>query len=75
MPTRVMTAKDLGAFIRAERQRQALTQMDLAALCGVSPRFLGELEHGRSTAGIGRVLRVCSRLGIDVLLQPRGAQP
>ncbi|MBI5542942.1 MAG: helix-turn-helix transcriptional regulator [Deltaproteobacteria bacterium] len=75
LQTRITTAQELGTFIRAERRRQALTQAGLAALCGVSPRFLGEIEHGRSTAGIGRVLRVCSRLGIDLLLEPRGAPP
>ena len=75
MTDRITTADELGALLRAERKRQGLSQVELAALCGVSPRFLGEIEGGRSTAGIGRILRVCSRLGLDLLVTRRGATP
>ena len=65
---------ELGRAIRAERKALGLTQGDLAAASGVSLRFLSELERGRSTAGIGRVLRVLGMLGLEVVLEgPRGA--
>ncbi len=70
----VATTEALRTYLRAERKRQSMTQVELARLCGISPRFLGELENGRSTAGIGRVLRVCARLGIDLMLVKRGEQ-
>lgn len=74
MPTRITAAKELGALVRSERKRQGLTQARLAALSGVSPRLLGELEAGRSTVGLGRVLTLCSRLGLDLLAARRGEQ-
>ena len=74
--------RELGRAIRAERRSLGLTQGDLAAASGVSLRFVSELERGRSTAGIGRVLRVLEMLGLRVELRgpaapgdegPRGA--
>jgi len=74
MSTRIASAKDLGAMVRVERKRQGITQTRLAALTGVSPRLLGELEAGRPTVGIGRVLGICSRLGIDFVAARRGEE-
>jgi transcriptional regulator with XRE-family HTH domain len=74
MSTRIASARELGALVRAERRRQALTQVKLAAICGVSPRLLGELESGRSTVGVGRVIGICARLGVDLFATRRGEQ-
>ncbi|MEE8524878.1 MAG: type II toxin-antitoxin system Y4mF family antitoxin [Thermoanaerobaculia bacterium] len=64
----------LGTIIRTERKALGLTQGDLAAASGVSLRFISELERGRESAGIGRVLHVLDMLGIEVVLEsPMGA--
>lgn len=70
---RVTTTGELGAALRARRKERALTQAQLAALCGVSVRFVSEVERGRPTAGVGLVLRLCARLGLDLSMAPRGA--
>jgi len=62
----------LGAFVRDERKRQGLTQVRLAGLCGVSARLLGELETGRESVGFSRILRICMRLGVDLMAVRRG---
>ena len=62
----ITSVADLGQLIRTERKAQGLTQADLAGASGVSLRFLSELERGRSSAGIGRVLRILHMLGLDV---------
>jgi len=72
MTAKITTARELGELIRTVRKQQGLTQVQLAALCGVSPRFVGELEGGRASAGIGRVFRVCARLGLDLMVEQRG---
>ncbi len=70
----IHSSTELGSSIRAARKAISLTQGDLAAACGVSPRFISELERGRASAGIGRVLRVLNMLGLQVVLEdPRGA--
>lgn len=66
---------ELGALLRARRKEKHLTQTELAGLCGVSVRFVSEVERGRATAGIGLVLRLCARLALDVSVTPREAPP
>ncbi|RLJ22027.1 transcriptional regulator [bacterium endosymbiont of Escarpia laminata] len=63
---------DLGRFVRAHRKEQQATQSEFAALCGVGTRFISELENGKPTIQIGKVLQVLSCLGLEVTLQPRG---
>ncbi|MEM1178683.1 MAG: type II toxin-antitoxin system Y4mF family antitoxin [Acidobacteriota bacterium] len=63
---RLNTVKELGQLIRAQRKAIGLTQSDLADASGVSLRFISELERGRASAGVGRVLHVLQMLGLGV---------
>lgn len=65
------TPAQLGALVRARRKAIAITQVELAALCDVGPRFVGELERGKPTLELGKVLRVLDRLGILLLARTR----
>ncbi|WP_428040612.1 hypothetical protein [Devosia psychrophila] len=40
-------------------------------MAGVGRRFLSELENGKPTAEIGKVLQVLTALGIDMQLKVR----
>lgn len=62
-----MDIETLGAFVRAQRKDQRLTQLEAAELAGVSDRFLRELEHGKPTAEVGKVIDVLSVLGYDLV--------
>lgn len=64
--------KTLGALIREMRKNQSLTQEHLAATSGVGLRFLRELEHGKETCHIGKVLQVMQMLGIEFFAKKRG---
>lgn len=66
---------ELGRLIRRERKRQGLTQIMLAGLAGVGPRLIIEIEKGKESAEIGKVLRVLATLGIDVVAKSRAALP
>jgi transcriptional regulator with XRE-family HTH domain len=48
-----------------------LSQLDAAGLCGVGERFLSELERGKTTAELGKVLQVLNRLGLRIRLDDR----
>lgn len=61
-----MDVNTLGQFVRDQRKRIGLTQVDLADLAGVSDRFLRELEKGKTTAEVGKVITVLSTLGYDL---------
>lgn len=61
-----MDTATLGAFVRQQRKDRGLTQLDVAELAEVSDRFLRELEHGKPSAEIGKVIDVLAVLGYDL---------
>lgn len=63
--------KDVGKIVKQNRKAQGLTQEQLAAACGCGRRFIVELENGKPTCHIGKVLQVLSALGIDLHLSNR----
>jgi HTH-type transcriptional regulator / antitoxin HipB len=63
----------IGTAIRHKRRAIGMRQSELAALAGVGTRFLSELENGKTTAEIGKALRVMQRLGLDLWIEPRGS--
>ena len=67
---RISDAKALGLLIRETRKSQGLTLETLAGLCGLSIRFLSELENGRETCSFVRILRVLETLGIELVAHP-----
>ncbi len=67
--TNLLTTKDIGAAVRRARRAQGLRQPDLAGACGTSIRFISELERGKATAQIGRVLHVLKMLGLHLSLR------
>ncbi|HWA17793.1 MAG TPA: helix-turn-helix transcriptional regulator [Devosia sp.] len=67
----IHNAADLGTFIAERRKRRGLTQQDLADFAGVGRRFLSEIENGKPTAEIGKILRVLIALGSDLVLRDR----
>jgi y4mF family transcriptional regulator len=74
---RVRTSQDIGRLVRQTRKAQSLRQPDLACACGTSIRFIVELEHGKPTAQLAKVLHVLRMLGFHLLLddgETRGPQ-
>jgi len=55
--------KELGSAVREARKRANLTQAELAFTAGVGVRFIGELEGGKSTAQLGKIMQVLAALG------------
>ncbi len=62
----VRSVEDIGGVIRDARLRHGLTQEDLAKDAGVTARWLRAIERGKPGAEIGLILRVISRLGIEI---------
>lgn len=70
--TRVYTTKDLGRAIRARRKELGYTQAFLAEYAGISTSFLSELENGKETVQLNKLLDVISLLGMDLCIMRRG---
>ncbi len=67
----MIDAHKIGNAVRAARKEQGLTQEQLAAMSGVGRRFIIELEDGKESCHLGKVLHVLLTLGIDVQLKSR----
>jgi HTH-type transcriptional regulator / antitoxin HipB len=56
--------------IRRRRLELRLHQDELAALAGVSTRFVHTLEQGKPTLRLDKILAVLGQLGLDLVLEP-----
>lgn len=68
----IHTTKDLGREIKARRKELGYTQSFLASYVGVSTSFLSELENGKETLQINKIMDVMSLLGMDICVVRRG---
>ena len=60
---------ELGQKVRELRRAQKITQTQLAGLANTGIRFISDLENGKETCHIGKVLRVIETLGVDMLIR------
>lgn len=67
----IKTPKDLGFAIRQKRKKDGLSLTDAAALCNVGYRFLSDLENGKPTVRLDKVLQVTQMLGLQLELKER----
>ena len=71
LKNKAVTVADIGTGVRKKRKEDGLTLADAAALCGVGYRFLSDLENGKATVQVGKVLQVLTALGLDVTIEAR----
>lgn len=67
----IHSVSDLGRIVRERRMAMALTQQDLADAAGTGRRFISELETGKASLEIDKVLKVCRYVGIDLFSRVR----
>ena len=69
---RINDTTELGRAIRDRRRELGYTQAFLAEYAGVSASFLSELENGKETIQLGKMMEVMSLLGMDICMIRRG---
>lgn len=69
MPTLIDSPETLGTTVQTARKRLGLTQPQLALAAGVGVRFVVELEAGKPSVRLEKVLSVLHALGGRVLLE------
>jgi y4mF family transcriptional regulator len=62
--------KHIGELVKKVRKQMGATQKDLAMTSGTGLRFIIELEQGKPTSQIGKVLTVLNTLGVTIALTP-----
>ncbi len=64
-------AVELGALVREKRKALRLTQKELADLSHCGPDFLYDLERGKPTVRLDKLVPVLQMLGLRLKVEPR----
>ena len=72
--TPVRSSVELGAVIREQRKRLALKQLDLAGLGNTGNRFIVDVENGKPTVQLQKVLDLMDLLGLEVVVRTKASR-
>jgi len=61
--------QDVAELVRSTRKRQGATQIKLAQMANVGTRFLRDVEDGKESVHIGKLMRILLILGIRMELK------
>jgi y4mF family transcriptional regulator len=64
-----LNSKDIGQAVRQARRNLGVTQKAVALTCATGLRFVGELEQGKPTCQLGKVLTVLNTLNVRLTLE------
>lgn len=64
--------EDISTLVKKRRKELNLTQAECAAFCGVGNRFFSELENGKQSLHLGKVLQVLQTLGLKTTISEKG---
>lgn len=67
----VRSSEQLGEAVRARRKALGLTQLDIAGMGNTGNRFIVELEKGKPTLQLQKVLSMLDLLGLEVVVRPK----
>ena len=65
---KLQTAAEIGTLIRTKRKEQHVSQAVLAGLASVGTRFISDLENGKGTIQIQKLLDVLNALGLGLYI-------
>ncbi|MDD3375246.1 MAG: helix-turn-helix transcriptional regulator [Candidatus Omnitrophica bacterium] len=68
----IKNTKQLGQVIRKRRKELKLTQKEVSDLCNTGNRFISELENGKPTVQLEKVLKIINALGLEVQIVHKG---
>jgi HTH-type transcriptional regulator / antitoxin HipB len=66
-----MTFNELAAVIKWHRKQAKLSQSELALLAGVGKTVVFDIEHGKHTVRVDKLLQVCGALQIELSWKSR----
>ncbi len=68
---KIYTTKELGTQIRNRRKKLGYTQAYIAEYTGLSASFISQVENGKDTAEILKVIKLLNILGLDLIVEER----
>ena len=73
MAIEVQSVSRIGAQVRAARRQRGWSTRAAAERLGLSVRFLNELERGKATARLDKVVQALGGLGLEIAIVPKQA--
>ena len=70
----IRSAAEFGALVREHRKQQGWTQTQLAERCGTGERFIVDLENGKPTVQLQKVLDLMDLLGLEVVVRTKASR-
>lgn len=67
----VHNPSELGMFASQTRLGLGLTQTDMHNYTKLNRRFIGEVEHGKETAQLGKVMAMLESMGLEIVIRPK----
>lgn len=67
------TLPDIASLLRETISHQKMTQSELKTRAGISQRTLTNILSGKEDFKVSTLMSVADRLGLDLLLLPKGA--
>ena len=71
METIIHSPSELGHLASQTRSELGLRQADVHAHTKLATRFIGEVEHGKETAQIGKVMDLLESLGLELVIRSK----
>ena len=72
---KINSVKSISEAVKVRRKQLGLTQSETAAMCNVGARFFSELENGKETLQMNKVLHCLEMLGIKLYALNREDNP
>ena len=63
---KIISVESISEAVKNRRKQLGLTQLETAAMCNVGARFFSELENGKETLQMNKVLHCLEMLGINL---------
>lgn len=73
-PHVVRTALDVGQMVKRQRNGMHLRQLDVAGLANTGNRLIVDVENGKPTVQLQKVLDLLDILGLEVVIQPKASR-
>lgn len=67
----VRSAADVGRIVRAQRQELRLRQIDLAGIGNTGNRLIVDIERGKPTVQLQKLLDVLDLLGLELVVRQK----
>ena len=68
---KIINTESIGKVIRERRKALGYTQGFIADFTGLSVSFISDVERGKSTAEIGKIIMLINTLGLDLMVESR----